>query len=100
MRCGIAAEEELWVSTRYRFSKSISVFWFFGDGLAEVERLTRDGVDSELKVMCGDGACDIGGQGKDSIDSFRGCSVFEDDSKVGEGVGDLGQVGKEVFLSV
>lgn len=47
-----------------------------------------------------DGACDVLGEGEDSIDCFGGCSVFENDSEFGKGGCDFGKVGKEVLFSV
>jgi hypothetical protein len=81
-------------------AECISVFGFFGDWLAEMERLAGDGVDGEFQVVGGDGACDIGGKRENSFNCFRSRGVFENDSEVGERVSDLGQVSKEMFLGI
>lgn len=65
-----------------------------------MEWLTWDGVDCEFEMMSGDGACDVGGERKDSIDCFRGCSVLEDYTEFGKGVGDFGQVSEKMFFGV
>jgi hypothetical protein len=73
---------------------------FFGDGLAEVERLRCDRVDGEYEMVGGDRAGDIIRQRLDAVHGFFGGRMFEDDAEAGEVVSELAEVCEEVLFCV
>lgn len=63
-------------------------------------RLRSNRINCEPQVVSCDSACDVGRQGCDGIDRFRGGSVFQDYAEFREVHCELGEVFKKVLFSI
>lgn len=80
--------------------KRLSVRRILCDGLAEIPRLACPVVDSQRKMVGGDGAGNCGSAFFHSFDGCCCCRVFQHDAQTREGCVDLEEVGNEIVLCV